>query len=148
MDRTGDRTMTKQLVNEPFVSAWDNNGSSVSPKGDDCVLFEIYVKIGKKIGFLKPRKNRQGRVLVNWDSPKFDVSEYGRTFTATEDDVEYILKQLFSLNGNRSELLSKIEESLESFEIYNYLEHLDALSAKGKIEWRRTVHPYQVIPRF
>lgn len=138
----------KQLVNDPFVLVWHNNGSSVSPKGDDCILFDLYVRIGRKIGFLKPRKDRQGRVVVNWESSKFTTNEYGRTFSASEDDIEYILKQLFSLNGNRSELLSNVQESLESFEIYNYLGHLDALASKGKIEWRRTVHPYQVIPRF
>lgn len=146
MDKAGDTKM--KLVNEPFVSAWHNNGSSVSQKGDDSALFDTYVRIGRKIGFLKPRKDRYGRVLINLESPKFVIDEYGRTFSATEEDIEYILTQLFSLNGNRSELLSQVQEALESFEIYNYLEHLDALSAKGKVERRQSVYPYQVIPRF
>lgn len=142
---------TKLFRIDPFVKVWEiaqtDLGYRIIKSTDDTELFDYYVKIGRKIWFLKPRKNKKGHIVLNMDKVT-DSSWHGLEFGGQLEVFE-IAKALFEINGRLSDTYDCIDEAMSNFCMDHIWKiYILKLEALAKFETRRCVKPWSVIPRY
>ena len=142
---------TKLFRRDSFIKAWDiaqtNDSYRIIQSTYDTELFDYYVNVGRKIGFLKPRKNRKGYIVLNME--KVSDSVWGGLEFGGQTEVFEVAKAMFEINGRLSDTYDCIDDAMSNFCMeYTWKAHILEMQALAKFETRRCVKPWSVIPRY